>query len=98
MEIGDRVVYVGSEEGRYCCDLKDGDTGVIRELSFGFPPIGVEWDRNVGGHDLDCNCPYGHGYYVYSDDIECIGRTSEDTHDSISAHTPEEITAFVMGE
>jgi hypothetical protein len=56
---------------------KKGDTGTIRHIDGRNPPIGVEFDHNIGGHDLpcspkECRCKDGYGYYVKRDEIELI--------------------------
>lgn len=50
--------------------LYKGDTGIIRFING--DEIGVEWDRNMNGHDLDGLAKHGYGWYVQKEDIEVI--------------------------
>jgi outer membrane protein assembly factor BamB len=66
-----------------------GDTGTVRSTGLGNPPIGVEWDRDVGGHDGSRHfaCADGRGWYVEADEVEVIGpspRAGTDGVDWIS--------------
>jgi len=71
-KVGDRVVCIKDYE----C-IKIGYTGtivIIKEDDY--PTIGVEWDTYVGGHDLEGESEYGHGYYVNPEDIETTGHVA----------------------
>ena len=65
--IGDRVVST-VEESTHCGVLRIGDTGTVVEEN----PLGVCWDRNIGGHDLCGNCEPGYGWYMCDFDIKLI--------------------------
>lgn len=44
--------------------IKAGDTGVVAVINVrGTKPIGVQWDKPCGGHDLIGHCPYGFGWW-----------------------------------
>lgn len=81
-EVGMRVRCIkdGASEST---GLRAGDTGTVRALAPGTrTPIGVEWDRDVGGHDgnVRFKCAKGHGWYVEENEIEPIS-------DSITARS-----------
>jgi len=68
--------------------LRVGDTGTVRNIG-GRPSIGVEWDRDVGGHagNLRFTCAKGHGWYVEKSEIEPVsadGASHKIASDSIS--------------
>lgn len=61
-------------------NLEPGFTGTIRTIRNGSRlPIGVEWDSDITGHDLDGCCDYGHGWWVnkhhirhyHEDEFDC---------------------------
>ncbi len=54
-------------------ELRVGDTGTVRGLGH-HPPLGVEWDRDIGGHggNMYFTCPPGHGWYVMESDVELL--------------------------
>ena len=66
IQVGDRVQCIKKYE-----IVREGKTGTVCNMGDYDPPIGVCWDDNIGGHDCDDKCPYGHGYYV---PVECIAR------------------------
>lgn len=60
-------------------ELKIGDVGIIVDINGGLPPIGVDWGRNVNGHDCIGRAIYGNGWYVGKTDIELA--ETRDTED-----------------
>lgn len=58
---GDRVECIHSDGV-----IEVGDRGTVL---FNDNGLGVEWDRNVGGHDLMDSCENGHGWWIA---YECI--------------------------
>ena len=41
-----------------------GHTGTIKSIiSESFRPLGIEWDHNCGGHDLNGECRRSHGWF-----------------------------------
>ena len=73
IQIGDRVQCIKKYEL-----VREGETGTVcnmKKLGYYDLPIGVCWDDNIGGHNCDNKCPYGHGYYV---PLECITRITEE--------------------
>lgn len=79
-EIGDRVICKSSIR-TYVGELRSGDTGTVRIRDK--KRIGIEWDNNVGGHDLQHLCKDGHGWFFFAnyipliDDIEVIPKHDE---------------------
>lgn len=74
---GDRVVYV-EDKGSFL-EFQDnqtpiGRTGVVCDaLSVGNPSIGVAWDDGVGrGHDCNGHANYGHGWYVFEEELQLV--------------------------
>lgn len=69
--IGDRV-----ESVRDCPQRKEqirmGDFGTVCDLRRTYPPIGVRWDANIGGHNCFGCCSLGHGFYVESSEISLV--------------------------
>ena len=66
-QIGDRVV-VRDTLLTSNLHIKVGDRGVVLDLpNHNF--VGVKFDRNIEGHDLNGNCESGYGYYVFNDSI-----------------------------
>lgn len=67
--VGDRVVGIGVVDG-----IKiDGKKGTIREK--GAVSFGVEFDKNIGGHDLGnhgYHCEYGYGWYCIKGNLKLI--------------------------
>lgn len=65
-KIDDRVRVVDITE----TDLYEAmlnEIGTIREVSEIHGHLGIEFDKNVGGHTLESygySCRHGHGYYV----------------------------------
>lgn len=45
-----------------------GDTGTVLFCDHGI--VGVDWGRNVDGHDCDRRCPYGNGWNVKESKVE----------------------------
>lgn len=43
--------------------IKQGDTGVVASIASGTKPIGVQWDKPCGGHDLRGTCQSGRGWW-----------------------------------
>lgn len=72
-KIGDRVRYIGG-----FCLIKikpDEDEGTV--VIVDGDSVGVEWDRNVDGHDCDGLCKSGHGWYIGKESVKLVGRKSE---------------------
>lgn len=70
--VGDRVIYIGNDE----CGLRTGYTGTIK--MFDPPSVGVEWDEDVEGHDLDGTCLPNHGWFVRAEFLEHINDINEE--------------------
>ena len=66
-KVGDRVECIQAFEV-----VKEGVCGVIVDIETRNPPVGVEWDIDVGGHSCDGKAKHGYGYYVYSYNIKLI--------------------------
>ena len=66
MKVGDRVRVTGEASGKEF----HGETGTVRAIA-GYPPIGVEFDNNINGHDgrEHFKCKNGHGWYVYEHNL-----------------------------
>ena len=59
--------------------IKAGDTGVVAKISeSGIKPIGVQWDKPCGGHDLRGACDYGYGWWCPMSYISPITFHEED--------------------
>ena len=75
-QVGDRVrLTVDGPDGN--SSLRAGDEGTVRYLngSMFLRPIGVQFDREIDGHDLyeaDSGCPDGYGWYVFESEIEPV--------------------------
>jgi hypothetical protein len=73
LDVGARVRLV-----RYALDARAklliGDTGTVRIIEDDW--VGVEWDRNVGGHELhdSATCRPGHGWFVRPSRLVVEGR------------------------
>lgn len=80
-EIGDRVVCVigGARGNDY---IFKGLTGTVVDnvgIGAAFKQIGVEWDCNVYGHDINGKAKDGFGWYVSIDDVQpFIDESAED--------------------
>lgn len=86
-QVGDRVVFVRNGESNlrfYDNKPSIGRTGTVCNADPGnYPPVGVAWDDVVAcGHT--CNdpfnnrCEYGHGWFVFKDEIQIIFDTNDD--------------------
>lgn len=69
--VGDRVICAYD----YAClnsHLLRGDLGTVVDVtsSADCSQIGVEWDKEVLGHDCHGNAEYGHGWYMTIEGIE----------------------------
>lgn len=74
--IGDRVVMVHPEYSDRRPKLVAGSTGLIRSIVKDLPSqLGVEWDDDIGGHELDCGCTSGHGWWVKPQSCELEVRS-----------------------
>jgi hypothetical protein len=70
-KIGARVVGVGEFEGRNIDRYK----GTIREVSFDGGRFGVEFDKDMRGHDIGMyghRCKNGHGWYCPKEYLKLI--------------------------
>ena len=65
--IGDRVVIVDTKSICFSAYVEVGMTATIRNIIS--ESIGIEFDVNVGGHDLGGMCKYGYGWYVLPKNI-----------------------------
>lgn len=76
LEVGMRVRCL-KDKASESTGLRVGDTGIVRAVG-GNPDIGVEWDRNIGGHNgnLRFKCAQGHGWFVRKNEIEPISNAS----------------------
>lgn len=74
--------------------LKEGDEGVVVSLGTAVvgASAGVDWGRNIGGHDCGGACPVGHGYFVNQKHIELA------TEISAPDVSEEEFCALLCGE
>ena len=77
VKIKDRVRCIKN----YGNNIRVGDTGVVKAVE---DSIGIEWDRDVGGHDLGKaeECKSGHGWCVNIENIEKIGKTEKTEKDN----------------
>lgn len=68
---GDRVRCIKNPESSflksYDNSIMIGKEGIIVQLRTEEPSVGVYFDENVNGHNLNGACPIGHGYYFYED-------------------------------
>lgn len=62
-QVGDRVQLLCDNPDRNG-ELRAGDIGVIVNIGLS-TRCGVDWLRDVGGHDCGERCPVGHGWYVW---------------------------------
>lgn len=98
-QVGDRVrVVAGGIDGNDY--LSYGDEGVVRCIDSDLfsRPIGIEFDREIGGHDLyadDCRCEDGHGWYVYEKEIELVPPNDNDI--PMQAPTAEDLFTLLSG-
>ncbi len=81
IEVGTRVrcIQDGASENS---ELRLGDTGTVRSIDNTSPlPVGVEWERNIGGHNgfASFNCTLGYGWFVKHSEIEPISVISDNT-------------------
>lgn len=67
-QVGDHVVAVCNCPSDND-EIKAGSTGVVCHISEYEPPIGVNWEDDIYGHDCGGACEYGHGWYVYGNEI-----------------------------
>jgi hypothetical protein len=69
-KVGDRVEVV--KKIAYHGIIGVGYKGTVREYDGLFAGIGIEFDKHVGGHDLNgkVGCKYGHGKYLFEPDKE----------------------------
>ena len=65
-KVGDRVRYI--VEGGAGTRIRVGDTGTVCVVYKSY--IGVEWDRNVGGHSCQGKARVGHGWNVFRECLE----------------------------
>lgn len=77
--VGDRVKLIKSWgiqagfEGTIMC-FSNGASGVL---------CGVNYDEDVGGHNLNGCCEYGHGWYAPEDHFELISNISDITDEEL---------------
>ena len=68
-KIGDRVIGIGSYEGR----LIDGEIGTVKQVSS--YACAVHWDSNIGGWgDSPRAIPYGHGWSVDNTQLRLLNK------------------------
>lgn len=76
--IGDRVECVqngASGNDNILCHM----TGTVCFVDrYEFPPIGVRWDEYVCGHNCQNHCEYGHGWFVYPNEIRLFDESDEE--------------------
>lgn len=75
MEIGDRVKII---DVRHLTNknVKFGDVGKIvafKDMQY-FTSIGVEFDKNIGGHDCEENGKKGHCLWLRAKYIRALGE------------------------
>lgn len=62
--IGDRVEYINQSpvnNGR----IRYGSIGTVVSMSSDFElAVGVEWDEEIGSHNLRGKCKWGHGWWT----------------------------------
>lgn len=67
--IGDRVEFIyehALNDGRLC----PGSIGTVVAIrTNSMLTIGVEWDKEMGGHGLNKKCKFGHGWWTSKDHI-----------------------------
>lgn len=73
IKVGMRVKMVKNHDF-----AKEGMVGVVVDFSVVYPSlIGVKFDKRFyGGHSLGGKCNYGHGQWVYSNDVEPVETVS----------------------
>ena len=64
--IGDRVVCTTCVNGLYNTECIAGTVVLTSTIKRSY---GVVFDVNVNGHSLDGRCPYGHGLWVYPENL-----------------------------
>lgn len=70
--VGDRIMLLQNRWDHY--GLSDGMIGTVRIVRSNIftCEIGIEFDKNFGGHALDGSVEYGRGWWVRPKDIELI--------------------------
>ena len=81
--VGDRVICIKKYSESY--NLLPGMTGTILEIDYGLGDIGVRWDQDCGGHNLNRpkECKVGHGLWVLNEHIELIEESPIEIEDDI---------------
>lgn len=74
--VGERVVCIQDfpDDNQ---NITIGLTGVVKNIH-GLRRIGVAWDENVHGHNLNGETKYGYGWWVNAD---CIAPYTEEVSD-----------------
>lgn len=76
-QIGDRVECVCEGASDNNC-LHIGMTGYVCDIiTNSAPPVGVQWEENVGGHRCREHCQDGHGWYVEPREIKPAEEENE---------------------
>ena len=90
-EIGERVMFVGDAGDEYynAEGLEYGDSGVVRRVTD--KAISVEFDHNIGGHDLDGLCSRGFGQHIRKTDL-----AHGPMDDELVPSSEEELTEFLV--
>lgn len=74
-KVGDRVISV-VDHPDYNSSIVFGASGYVCGFSKeradqGFRAVGVCWDDNIdGGHGCHGDCEWGHGWFMYEDELE----------------------------
>src|SRR5262249_44730518 len=74
LRLGSRVRAVRTPDDAETTGPRAGDIGVVRVTPDDTHRVGVEWERYIGGHDLENRCPSGYGWWVDRPVIEIISN------------------------
>ena len=98
LKVRDRVRIVSvSRLGNICgTKIRNGMKGTVKSLSEDI--VGVEFDKDIGGHTGSWNGKNGHCWYVAYKRLEKIGDTEEETAVDTEKETKEEAKEEVKEE
>lgn len=88
--VGDRVCAIRDVSQA----IKPGCLGTVVVVENDTYLIGIEWDKNFGGHSLDARCAMGHGWWTNPDDLKVIFEYEENDYDMIAV-SDEELTSLL---
>ncbi|MCR8641438.1 hypothetical protein NV379_02100 [Paenibacillus sp. N1-5-1-14] len=75
-ELGDKVVGISITKNSWKdIDIR-GIEGTVVDFYHEAPHIGVEFVVNIGGHHCCGHSKYGHGWYLYPDEIKLLSCQS----------------------